>query len=272
MLGTYTAYLRVYEPLAGFGPADQERWRAYLAEGRAVSTVDGPVQEREAMLTGAVTGQLPKLEEAYVRQRDGVPLLCPWDTALRAARTVVQVRRELTAPLAEALVGGPLADAIRGAVAAAHGDGGESVPHLQSANWAVPARWFLLVEQGERELLDGGGFPTAVFATPMSAARRRAARGLVVLRKAIGAQAPVSQGVEQLARWLEAFHPRSVVELDYGRVGALFTADQLAADESAADVAAALAALAGGDPAAAGTAYQRLAGRWRPALLAEHAS
>ena len=49
----------------------------------------------------------------------------------------------------------------------------------------------------------------------MSRARRRLARALAVLRPSVDDHAVIA-GVEDLGRWLEEFHPRSVVELDYG--------------------------------------------------------
>jgi len=53
-----------------------------------------------------------------------------------------------------------------------------------------------------------------------------------------------------------------VVELDYGGVAGLFTEDELADDESAADVADSLAALQRGDPEEAGELYTVVAARW----------
>lgn len=66
-----------------------------------------------------------------------------------------------------------------------------------------------------------------------------------------------------VGRWLEEFHPRSLVELDYGGLVHALPAGQLAGDRSAADVAEGLAALGNGDSEGAGEAYARLAERWR---------
>ena len=54
-----------------------------------------------------------------------------------------------------------------------------------------------------------------VYRTAMAQARRRVARALQVLRKALP-DGPTVTSVEALGRWLEEFHPRSLVELDYG--------------------------------------------------------
>ncbi len=82
----------------------------------------------------------------------------------------------------------------------------------------------------------------------MSRARRRTARALAVLRRTVE-DGDVAAGLEDLGRWLEEFHPRSLVELDYGGLVHLLDDTALAQDESARDVAAALAALGAGDGA-----------------------
>ncbi|CAM5590392.1 hypothetical protein SCANM63S_02271 [Streptomyces canarius] len=69
-------------------------------------------------------------------------------------------------------------------------------------------------------------------------------------------------------RWPSAagwrpFHPRSLVELDYGGLVHVLPAGELEGDHSAADVAAGIEALRRGDGAAAGEAYGRLVDRWR---------
>ena len=58
------------------------------------------------------------------------------------------------------------------------------------------------------------------YRTEISKARRRAHRALSVLRRSVG-DVPITEAVEESARWLEEFHPRSVVELDYGGLAAL---------------------------------------------------
>ena len=67
-----------------------------------------------------------------------------------------------------------------------------------------------------------------------------------MLRRSIG-DAPITEAVEESARWLEEFHPRSVVELDYGGLVGLLSDEALATDDSPALVAAGLAGLSRGD-------------------------
>jgi hypothetical protein len=110
-----------------------------------------------------------------------------------------------------------------------------------------------------------------VYVTEMSAARRRAARALAVLCRSMD-DGPVVDSVEEVARWLEEFHPRSVVELDYGGLVHLLDDEDLRTDDSAGDVAASVVALGRGDVEGATAAYDRVISRWRTAQLVESAN
>jgi DNA-binding GntR family transcriptional regulator len=92
-----------------------------------------------------------------------------------------------------------------------------------------------------------------------------------VLRRAFD-DGSVVLAVESTGRWLEEFHPRSVVELDYAGLVDLRSDEQLRDDDSAGDIAEALAALAAGDSDAAGEAYDRVLERWREAQRWESAN
>jgi hypothetical protein len=109
---------------------------------------------------------------------------------------------------------------------------------------------------------DRGAPPSLFYLTPMAQARRRLARGYRVLRENLEAS-PLVSGVEQVGRWLEEFHPRSLVELDYGGLVHAIPEDRLAADRSAAEVTEGLAALRAGDGERAGQAYRSVTDRWR---------
>lgn len=280
----HTAFLRVYEPLAAFEGAERARWEAYLAAGAAPAPEAGPALEREAALralTGRVPVVLPQLEEqAYVTEVDGVTLVCPWRTRLRSLEALEEFLSEVPVPLLEAWVPRPLAEAVGDQVDAhrlAHPD---ERTHQLSSTWHVPLRWFVLVDPEEREVRLGTGVAGVrsrlvgrrlVYRTPMSRARRRVARALAVLRRTVE-DGVVTAGVEDLGRWLEEFHPRSLVELDYGGVVHLLDDAELAQDESARDVALALAALSEGDTERAGAAYARVTARMKALQAVESAS
>ena len=76
----------------------------------------------------------------------------------------------------------------------------------------------------------------------MAQASRRAARALQVIRRHVGEVRHRSRS-RTSARWLEEFHPHSLVELDYGGLVHLMDDETLQADQSVAELAAALTGL-----------------------------
>jgi hypothetical protein len=284
----HVAFLRVYEPLAAFVGEERVRWEAYVAGGGAPSAADGMARERAAALralVGRSPATLPQLEEqAYVTEVDGVTLVCPWRTRLRALEALEEFLADVPGPLLEAWVPRALAESVGEQVDAhrlAHPD--ERRAQVSSA-WHVPLRWFVLVDPDEREVQLGS--PTGssslartrpltgrrlVYRTPMSRARRRVARALAVLRRTVE-DGRVTAGVEELGRWLEEFHPRSLVELDYGGLVHLLDDAELTQDESARDIALALAALGEGDQDRAGAAYARVLARMKALQAVESAN
>jgi hypothetical protein len=266
----YVAHLRVYEPLAAFSGADQERWRHYAAAGAAPEAQVGARLERSIATRVLVGARLPAAEEAdhaYVAAVDGVTVVCPWSLRERMAEAAVDAAEGVSEVLAQALVPPALrAEAERVLAARRTAD---SPHHVMGATWGVPVRWFVLFDDADRTLVLRDGARSVTYRTEMSKARRRAARALSVLRRSLGEGVGVVDGVEGMARWLEEFHPRSLVELDYGGLVGLLDDDALRDDHSAADVAATLAGLAAGDGTAAGRSYDRVLSRWRETESAE---
>jgi len=272
----FASYLRVYEPLTAFDRDRQVFWRKYAREGRALGPVDGPVRQRSAVLEalGAGWTRLPDLpDEAYVLQWGDSLLVCPWNLRLRVAEAALNARDGVPSVLADAFVPPVLAGQAKavvedwrsGAKVLEHG-----VPrvHEQIATWGVPLRWFVFVDLEER-VIDLSAQPrTLRYRTEISKARRRAHRAEAVLRKSLG-DAPITEAVEEGTRWLEEFHPRSIVELDYGGLVNLLPDDVLAGDDSPGLVAAGLSALARGDADDASAAYEKLVDRWRAVQLLE---
>jgi hypothetical protein len=269
----FLASLRVYEPLAAFDGAERRHWQEYVACGAARSVEAGLALEREAALralTGVPVRELPQVgPEAFVTEVDGVALVCPWRTRERALEALESFRSELPDQVLEAFVPRPLLDAADDALQQLRAEQPDLRLHVLTSTWQVPLRWFVLVDAEEREI--SLGLPAEVgstrlsgrrlvYRTAMSRARRRTARALEVLRRCVD-DGPVTSGVEQMGRWLELFHPRSLVELDYGGLAHLLDDAALTQDESARDVAAALAALDRGDAAAAAAAYGRVEAR-----------
>ncbi|MEV6599154.1 hypothetical protein AB0M36_20190 [Actinoplanes sp. NPDC051346] len=276
MPSLFASYLRVYEPLTAFDRDRQVFWRRYAREGRALGPVEGPVKQRTAVLEalGAGWTRLPDLpDEAYVLEWGDTLLVCPWNLRLRVAEAALNARDGVPSVLADAFVPPVLAGQAKaivedwrsGAKVLEHG-----VPrvHEQVATWGVPLRWFVFVDLDEREINLSGGRRSLRYRTEISKARRRAHRGVSVLRKSLG-DAPITEAVEEGTRWLEEFHPRSIVELDYGGLTGLLPDADLRDDDSPGLVAAGLSALSRGDADAATEAYEKLVARWRAVQLLE---
>ncbi|MDT0379749.1 hypothetical protein RM572_13340 [Streptomyces sp. DSM 42041] len=273
----YAAYLRVYEPLAAFPEAERAHWARY-ARRKRLPTAQDELRRALADLLPVPPVVVPVREsaEAFVTDVDGVTCVCPWRTRLRGW----QALGGLVAPPGPLVpqMPGPVLDAavppvVRRQAMADYDRWRErnpdARPWIRSALWHVPVRWFALFTDEEREFAkpesgEESGSQQSVlrYRTPMVEARRRLARGLKVLREELE-DGPLVEGLVDVGRWLEEFHPRSLVELDYGGLAHVIPEEQLAEDHSAADVAAGVAALREGDAEAANEAYERLTERWR---------
>ncbi|MFC5640894.1 hypothetical protein [Kitasatospora cinereorecta] len=287
VLPPYAAHLRVYEPLAAFPAAARTRWQAYAAaNGPDAEGADQPVagaalaEQREALaeLAARTPRPLPEheSERAFVRVLDGVVHICPRTTRLRSWLALEELHRTLPAHLLDTVLPPAVraaAEADRTAWRTAHPD---ARPWILTSRWEVPVRWFLPFGEEDRRYVPAGEGerptpPALFYLTPMVQARRRVARGYRVLRERLP-RGPLVEGAEQVGRWLEEFHPRSLVELDYGGLVHLLGPAQLAEENSVAELTAGLGALRSGDGEAALAAYETLTARWRKVLALRQAS
>jgi hypothetical protein len=272
----FAAYLRVYEPLSAFEPERQRYWQRYVAEGRAVGVADGPIRQRTTVLEalGAGWSRLPELpDDAYVLnglpgQATEAPLVCPWNLRVRVAEAALQARDGVPQVLADAFVPPALVGAAQVIVEQTRG---EDRMHEQISTWGVPLRWFVLVAPSEKELTLEPTVRVLRYRTEIGKARQRAHKGLRVLRRTLG-DAPITESLRETARWLESFHPGSVLELDYGGLTALLPEDTLRADDSVELVAKGLSSLEQEDGQAATEAYEQLVQRWRAIQLLERSN
>ena len=293
----YAAYLRVYQPVSAFGEPDRSRWMAY-ADSPARPRRDSLIAEHAEALFRAITTPpvaVPERESehAYVRRADGITYVCPWQTRLRC---LLSCRRMPSGALPSgalpsgALPSGALPSGIGPAV-----DGDQAVAalaglqeagpvwlHILASVWIVPLTWFVPFAPAERWLSLGEGQGRAsvaatasatralVYTTQMPRARRRVARGLAALRRLPSGSGDAvlepSRAVGDLAevgRWLEDFHPHSLVELDYGGLVHLVSDDALCGDQSVAEIRAAIDGAARGECELAVAMYMRAHNRWR---------
>jgi len=286
---TYAAYLRIYEPVAAFHEPDRSRWAAYAASSARPGRRDSLAAEQAEALYRAIAAPhivVPdqESEHAYVRRVDGVAYICPWQTRLRC---LLSYGRMLSTA-GSALPGAVPARDDREMMMALARLADEEPPgpatrlHILASVWTVPLAWFVPFAATERWLALGPGAmrPSApqtasatralLYTTPMSRARKRAARGLAALRGlprgfAGATWDPIRAETElaEVGRWLEDFHPYSLVELDYGGLVQLLSDDALSSDQSAAEIAAAIDGVAKGERELAVAMYKRAHSRWR---------
>ncbi len=270
----YAAYLRIYEPVSAFHEPDRSRWVAYANSATRPRRRDSLGVEhaealRRAITTPRVTVPERESEHAYVRRADGITYVCPWQTRLRCLLAYGQMRSESDDDPALAALAPP-------------GEAGPARLHMLASTWTVPLTWFVPFAPAERwlslgeDLSRAAGPVTAsairalVYTTPMARARRRVARGLAALR-----HLPAGSGdtaleparavgdLAEVGRWLEDFHPYSLVELDYGGLVHLVGDDALCGDQSVAEIRAAIDGAARGECELAVAMYMRARDRWR---------
>jgi hypothetical protein len=296
----YAAYLRVYEPLSAFPEPELSRWAAYAASPTRPRRLNALEAEHAEALRRVVA--LPPIvvpeeesEHAYIRWADGVTYVCPWQTRLRSWLALGHLRATTRPPLADAFSPREAASAAR-AFARTYADTTSLRTYIQTSTWDVPLSWFALFSPAERWLALGAGEETGVavpatasavrtliYATAMTQARRRVARGLAAVRRGLrgplarpddvrrGSLAVTAQ-LEDVARWLEEFHPQSVVELDYGGLVNLLDDDALRGDQSVAEISTAISGLSQNEPELAIAMYRRTASRWQALRAAESAN
>jgi hypothetical protein len=286
----YAAYLRVYEPLSAFSQADRERWAAYAnsqdrpRRARALLAEQSEALGRLIALP-PIAAPVYESEQAYVRWAEGVTYICPWQTRLRSWLALTRLRATSAPLLAAAFVPGDVQRASR-EFARWQGQVSSLRVFVQACTWSVPTVWFAPFAPEERWLVLGpaaepeargpataSATRTLIYATAMPQARRRVARALAAVRhaQAAGLAAhPASSGrataypeLAEVGRWLEEFHPHSLVELDYGGLVHLLNDAALRADQSVAEVSAAIQALDDGEPELAAAMYRRLRTRWQ---------
>jgi hypothetical protein len=239
------AYLRVYEPLAAFTPADRLRWQRYAATAPP-SRRAGARRERMVALVATVRPTLDVAgESAFVQMVDGLMFVCPWSTQLRVWQAALEFRGGMPDRVAEAFLPRRLVDPAETEL----------------------DRW--------RSLVTGDTTERAmVYRTEIGLARRRIAEATETLAQMRTAMpdSSAADGVAELARWLEGFHPRSRVELDYDGLVELLDDEVLRQDSSVEDLAEAVKALRQGRTDRAAEAYERVLVRWRPLQARESAS
>lgn len=289
----YAAYLRVYQPLAAFPEPERSAWATYVAADGRPDRVTATESEhtqalRRLIAVPPIVVPARESDEAYVRRAEGVTYVCPWQTRLRSWLALDGFPDDLPPGLADAFMPRQVAEQAMSDFEEWQGTrNGTPRPFIQTSTWQVPMTWFVPFEAGERWLVLGGsegegareasGATTAattrtlVYVTAMAQARRRVARALAVVRRHLGDNSLIGE-VEEIGRWLEEFHPHSLVELDYGGLVHLLDDEALRGDQSVAEVSAALTGLETGKSELALGMYKRVVTRWRAVQALESAN
>ncbi|WP_229691061.1 hypothetical protein, partial [Sphaerisporangium melleum] len=215
--------------------------------------------------------------------------VCPWQSRLRSWLAFARFRGATPVKLADRFVPRAIAEQTADDFDRYKQQLGSSAlrTHIRTSTWHIPSPWFVPFDSAERWLVLGrqeeqpAGEPAAstttaparnlLYVTSMAQARRRVARALVVIRRHVGEVSTLTE-VEEVGRWLEDFHPHSLVELDYGGLVHLMDDATLQADQSAAELAAALTGLDTGQEELAYAMYQRVIVRWKSIQALETAN
>ncbi|WP_411070664.1 hypothetical protein [Streptomyces sp. cmx-4-25] len=277
VLVPYASYLRVYEPLAAFPEPERSHWARYARRSRTPGAQEELRRSLADLLpTPPVPVPVHESGEAFVAHLDGAVVVCPWRTRLRGWLALEELVAE---GYPGAVLDAMLPPVVRAQVAADHerwlARNPDARPWIRTAVWQVPVRWFALFGDEDRQYEPGvpkegagaegdgaGRAPVLRYRTTMAQARRRLARALRALRESID-DGPMTEGLIEVGRWLEEFHPRAMVELDFGGLVHVVSEEWLAEERSAARLAEGIAALRAGDGEAANEAYGHLAERWR---------
>ena len=265
----YVASLRIYEPITTFKPDDQARWNQI-----AVTSATAWDEQKNSLRRTIVT-ETPALKPdgAHVLEHDGKRYIAPWSTAARCWAALNDFKSSSPVTLSKFFLPQKIEDAINGNSEVVE----DKVPHIITATWSIPPRWFALFEPSDRlrGTNDDGAF--TVLRTSISNAKQRCLFAHQAVVNAFG-NGQIEQEIADLLQWLQVFNDQSIVECDYG--GLAVYLEKLTvengepgsnADTSIEDVAKSLAGLAAGDGALAGQGYERLVTRWRRVASFEQA-
>ena len=263
----YVASLRIYEPLSAFEAADRLRWDA-------VDLFESKTAEQRDALVRVTSLQLPsqRPDGAHILDLDGMRYVSPWSTSVRTWASLTDFKSSVPSTVVPFFVSNSFEEALQDSIDFTT----SKVPHIISQTWIIPPRWFALFETHERLRGHDNDGAYVISRTEISKAIGRAKTTHNAVRSAFG-EGPVEQEILDLIDWLEMFHPKSIVELDYGGLAdylelSLAEEGGLEADTSIEDIQSSIAGLAVGDGALAGRGYERLVTRWRKVAAFEFSS
>jgi hypothetical protein len=258
------AYLRVYQALAAFAPAERAEWAAYVESGDALPSGLLVGREEKRAMARALGLPLPSEREHALVQRVGQTVyVCPLRSELRTLQSLLAFHGSLPGEVADAFVSSGEVARAASTLERLQRERPASRNHIRLAVWYVPLPWFALFEAAERKLSPPqAGHPAVLtYQTTMVKAQARVSRALRVLQEVME-DGEVVAAVEELRDWLYGFDADSLVQLDYGGLARVLPYRELAEDQSAAEVWEALEALEEGDLERSSAHYGALTERW----------
>lgn len=259
----FVSSLRVFSPMAVFGPQEQRYIQDHLLADQDRTAVDAQeLVDSLARITRPSGDPLPTGAADRIRTlqlHDGGPVLySPNQAVIRSWEAVSELYTGSATQLARMLL--PERFYVRHERRTQATPGYRSRVFTRISTWGVPFSWFVLVSETDRtEVVESGGRVLTVrIQVPCAVALERA-YGILRMLQESAPELDLYEELEAIHQWLDEFAPDSVLELDYGPV-----ADRVYPDESPLDVRLGLECLAEGDLTGAAAAYRRLASRWIP--------
>lgn len=231
------AYLRVYRPAEEVSLPVADHWRDVPRLGEAVLTTES------------------QTADAWEVDWQGRRWRCARTPRRRMLESLV-AHQQATERYGVGMIDRSVADAARRELSRIRTGVARPAPIMASA-WHPPLRWFIAFEP--EELVE-----PMVLRAKVADGHRRVEGSAEAMRR-IGLPSMWIEEVASLAEWLAAFVDDSMLELDYRQVSRFLDPLELPWDDTAADVAAAAAALAEGDISVATSRYTRAMARWHPA-------
>ena len=257
-LTAVASFLRVYEPLEAF-PADERAWwRAVAANGpltasqMAAREHSAAVRALAALPPRVVTDldltdglAQPVGIVLQPEAADGRLRVCPIEMSWRSLLALEEFQTDIVPSVLPAFLPASVVDAASISLTQLVSERSSLTgPHVRSCRWSVPLPWLAVFQPSHRHVEASHSPahpPTAVghqepeadverlrpsvqpapssrYLAPMADARRCVARALASVRVADTSLLPLAE-LEELGRWLEEFHARSYVELDYSGLG-----------------------------------------------------
>ena len=234
-----SAELRVYQPLEAFPPHEQAHWERHIVDG-AVRL--GRPRYRQDVTTSGHGVLMPGGQDgAYVKVVDGAYYVCPWRTKLRVLAGMISFRQAATFDDPSTFVTEEQARRARRELRRLRRRDPNQISAIMHSPWHVPVRWFVLVEDHERRLLEHHGHHRLSYLTTARRALVRAEEVVPPLRRSeLG---PIADLIVDLHQWISLFDAGSILELDYGALSELMTWDEMDDDHSARELHDAIRAL-----------------------------